>query len=145
MGQLTQFYSVDPGEEHVGIACFDRAPGKSWSVIWAHTFPPEPALDKLVQWIDGGGVQMMLAEQWRVYPGLAEWSECRTAEVIGVLRHHCRWAGVQFETIPARAKKPARAFCRRKGVPLIGDTDHARDAELIGWFYLRPDSAVEPE
>lgn len=134
----TQFYSIDPGEEHVGVAHF-RKEADGWHVAWARTYTPNDAVDMMLPFIERGLPGAVICEQWRVYPGMSEWSECLTAEIIGVMRHACRRKNIPFDTVPARMKKPAEAFTRRASVTLIGDTVHARDAELIGWFFVRPE------
>ena len=138
---LTRFLSIDPGEEHVGVAMFSRSDGK-WEAMWSNTSAPDRAVDYIWHTVAHLAVDNVIAEQWRVYPGMAEWSECRTAEVIGVVRHLCRRFNIPFETVPARVKNPARAFVRRADIPLIGDTVHAKDAELIGWYWINAGEAA---
>lgn len=128
--------AVDPGEEHVGLAFFDVLPSGSEIVKEAFTTTHFGAIDLLKNAIEVRLMRQIVAEQWRVYPGMSNWSECRTAEVIGVLRNLCRWHDMPFATLPARVKKPAMGYINRTRTELKGDTVHARDAELIGWAWV---------
>lgn len=127
--------AVDPGEEHVGIALFDMELPDEWWVQTALTLAPDAAIDRLWDMMLQRQIRHLVVEEWRVHPGNsgAAWSTCKTAEVIGALRYRARSLDTPFDTIPPRVKKPMGGWVRRTNTPLIGDTVHARDAELIGW------------
>lgn len=130
--------AVDPGEKYIGIAHFDAVHDIKCA-DWAMTIDPHQAVPMLWQYMDDRRIDHLVVEEWRIQPGNlgAAWSTCFTAEVIGALRFYAQKLGVPFDTLPPRVKKPAEGYVRRNlALRLVGDTVHARDAELIGWAWL---------
>lgn len=126
--------AIDPGEKHCGLAVFVDGQTRL-----AQTLPP----DGMLSWLESelrrkpGRPMVVVIEEFRVYDDKPmTWSDCRTIEVIGVVAWLCARHGVELVRQPAHLKKPTAGHVRHRGVTLIGDTVHARDAELHGYHYL---------
>lgn len=126
--------AIDPGEKYCGFAVFQGG-----HILKAQTMPPEDMLGRLERelYMKLGWSLTVVIEEFRVYDNKPmTWSDCRTIEVIGVVAWLCTRHGVELVRQPAHLKKPTAGHVRHRGVTLIGDTVHARDAELHGYHYL---------
>ena len=133
--------AIDPGEVHTGIAIFHTGVGNNrpwaWKLDRAYTVHGrELAEDELAMMINDLPWDQIVIEEFRSYPGHNTWSEVKTAWLIGVILHHARRRGIPVKRQKAAIKIPTRAVMRSRGVEMRGDTDHAKDAELHGWFWI---------
>lgn len=131
--------AVDPGERFVGMAWFYKG-----EYVHCDTMSPDDAVDKAWNQIEMEALDVVVAEAWRNYEGgNVTWSECRTAEIIGALRHKCRLHDVEFITQPATIKRPADGrmeyhqltFPDLRSIP-ASERVHAMDAIRHGCWYL---------
>lgn len=106
---------------------------------------PDDAIDLMWGRIEAGHYDQVVAEQWRNYADEKAWSECRTAEINGALRHFCRRHQVAFDTQPARIMRPGLARAKAAGLELpvaaIKELPrlhrpHARSAWIHGAWWL---------
>lgn len=129
--------SFDPGERFCGYAVF-----WDWEILEVNVLSP----DQFVQWawqmIEGDQFDVVVGEQWRNYGDQVTWSECRTVEVLGAIRHKCLQQSVEFCTQAALIKRPGFARMRAHGVEMpdlshipTDDQGHARDAVVHGCWY----------
>ena len=133
--------AIDPGEVHTGFALFRADVGNDRPWVWklrdAWTIDGrELAEDRIVEMLHDLPVEQVVIEEFRIYPGQNTWSEVQTAWLIGVVLHHCRRLGIPIKRQKAAVKKPTFAILRSRGTPLRGDTQHAKDAEAHGWFWI---------
>jgi len=136
---LLRLLAVDPGEvfigyaEFVGIQCMNL-----------DCAGPDEAIDLMWDRIAAGHYDQVVAEQWRNYGDEMSWSECRTAEINGALRHFCRRHEVPFDTQPARIMRPGLARAKHHGMELPEEIQqlpnlhrpHARSAWIHGAWWL---------
>lgn len=138
---LIRLLAVDPGEVFVGYAEFVGT-----DCMNLDCQGPDDAIDTLWGRIRAGHYDFVVAEQWRTYGDeSAVWSECRTAEVNGALRHYCRRYGVPFTTQPARIMRPGLARARHAGIAFPDEAiaeapglhrPHMRSAWIHGAWWL---------
>lgn len=137
---MIRLLAVDPGEVFVGFAEFA---GLECLNLDCHE--PDAAIDLMWDRIQAGHYSQVVAEQWRNYGDEQAWSECRTAEVNGALRHFCRRHKVPFDTQPARIMRPglARASYHGLELPVAAiralprlHRPHARSAWIHGAWWL---------
>lgn len=137
---MIRLLAVDPGEVFVGYAEF--VGHECLNLDCGH---PDEVIDRMWSRIDAGHYDQVVAEAWRNYGDSQAWSECRTAEVIGALRHKCRQRDVPFVTQPARIMRPglARAASRGLDLPVAAirqlpnlHRPHARSAWIHGAWWL---------
>lgn len=135
--------SVDPGEVHVGVTYW-----KDTEPVWAKEFAPDEFVDWLIAAIAEGRVEMIVYEIFLLYPG-AEinrnqmGSTFATCELIGVMRHLCRRAGLPFVGYQASHHKAQYKNSQFKP-PLkphrawksYGHGSHTKDAENLGIYHL---------
>jgi|GEM_PF-6273639 len=119
--------AVDPGAEHCGLALF------AGDHVDVSTHPPK----RLIEIVEASLPATLVCEEWRTraLPALTG-DPLRTVEVIGVLRFLAERSSSPFVLQSPTIKRPAAAMVRRRGIRLTGETEHARDAELHGWYYL---------
>lgn len=136
--------SIDPGEAHCGWSSWHIA-GLEPLLEGIDVYSPE----RLIDWLCKEPAylrtfDLVVCEEWRVYDGgQATWSTCATAEVIGMLRHHCRWDRVPLVMQKAAIKRPAFGWMRHHGKAMpdlahipSGDRQHAKDAVAHFWRWL---------
>lgn len=131
--------SVDPGAVHCGVAWwrFGDEPNDLWNCRWAIEMAPEDCVDFIRDLVRRVSNLRVFVEGFWLKPGLAALqqagSSMETVEVIGTIRHLCRWSGVDFnkvangqDAIATRLKAAGYQFRSR------GYGDHAKDAECVG-------------
>lgn len=123
--------AVDPGDKHVGIAWWRSRNGER--VAETHTAElAVGAVEKLLEVGDEGAVVLVI-EEFRLYPGKDKpqaYSQMETSEMIGALKYVARKLGVPAVEQGAYIKNPTRRQLRARGIVQVGDTVHAKDAEL---------------
>lgn len=130
-----QLVAIDPGEIHCGVATWND----SDTDPHVYEYDPELLAEVLESWYHGSGWKpTTVIEEFRLYPWKAQeqgYSQLKTVEVIGVVRHLCRRFGVTLVEQSATIKKPTFAQLQARGVLLKGTNQHMRDAEAHGWYY----------
>ena len=122
--------AVDPGSVHCGLAFFVGG-------VCADAVTVDPPT--LFAVVRAAMPALIVCESFRLRADVARslaGDPLATVEAIGVLRYLADTAGVPFVLQSPTIKRPTRAMVRRRGIELIGDTEHARDAELHGWHWL---------
>lgn len=128
--------AIDPGEVHCGIAVF-----KSGRAAWSTCTVDQPTLfDTVRDALVRRATDVVVCEEYRLYPWLLQqqgFSPVTTVEAIGVVRYLCVQHAMRFVLQPATIKKPTFGIIKKRGIALIGKTQHERDAEAHAWhFYL---------
>lgn len=134
MAKLSKFYSIDPGDVHVGVALF-----KGQRCMWAREFTPEGILKYLADHLNGS--EALVVERFQLYPHLAQkqsGSDMLTSQLIGALRLLACQKGVPVVIQQAALKTPAESAIIKRNVPRqsTGNGDHAKDAETHGYAYI---------
>lgn len=133
--------SVDPGAVHCGYAFWkdgiDSITGElRWKCHEAYELGPDAFLDRARMYIENKWFDRVVAEEFRLQrdKALAQTgSSFGTVEVIGVLRHLCRWNNVPFETVTSLARDAA--FIKMKAVKYRFPKDpdgHMKSAVCVG-------------
>lgn len=99
--------SIDPGAVHTAYAVWelhaDQATnGTRWKCMEAHETTPDNFLDQFREWVDLHKYDRVAIEEFRLHGNKAlqqTGSSFGTVEVIGVVRHLCRWADVPLQII----------------------------------------------
>jgi len=129
--------SVDPGGVHCGVACWVRA-DDLWECRWAVEMTPEACVDYVRDAINSDDPpEQTICEGFWLKPGMdalrQAGSQMETCEVIGVVVHSCRWAGVPCIKV---ANGQQSIITRLEAVDYRwvsrGHGKHAKDAEAIG-------------
>lgn len=134
--------SVDPGDVHVGVCYWiGREPQ------WAEEFDQDTFVDWLVPRVARKEIELVIYEVFMLYHDKAvqqTGSKFLTPELIGVMRHLCRRAGVPFHGYQASTHKQIykNPIFRPPQKPLkawvsYGHGSHCKDAECAGVWYLR--------
>ena len=151
--------AIDPGDVHIGLACGvalrDGDPGSD-ELVYAFEMGHTPALFAIHTAIQAGWIDLLIVEEWRLYPDKAMQqvgSEMLTAQMIGAIRwmvaHKHRWqseveSATQAELKPQLVMQPAsiqnttKAYLRKLGIERtsVKGADHALSAELHWWKYV---------
>lgn len=133
--------SIDPGSAHCAWAIWELQPdriteGTRWKCIYAAELGPEEFLDNAKRWISGREFAQVAIEAFFLQSdkALAQiGSSFGTVEVIGVVRHLCRWNSVPFETVTSSARDAA--FIKMKTVKYKFPKDragHMKSAICVG-------------
>lgn len=134
----SEFYAVDPGDVHVGLAYF-----RDGSCVWAREFDPTGALRFLREHLPGSDA--LVVERYQLYPHLAQLqqgSDMRTSQMIGALKYLAWRVQVPVYIQQAALKKTAESLINHRKIQRqsLGAGNHAKDAETHGYAYLwRPD------
>lgn len=132
--------AVDPGELYIGAAVYH-----GWECLQADTIlGAAEAVDRFWREIEDGRYDVVVSEQWRNFDAQVTWSEVRTVEVIGALRHKCRQQQVPFFVQPSAILRPGRARMAAHGlqVPDLShitpakNRTHAENAVVHGAWHL---------
>lgn len=139
----THVISIDPGAVHCGIAywrlgddAFDDEP-VLWNCVWAIEMTPDDCVDFVREAVKRIGNLKIAVEGFWLKPGKAALqqagSSMETVEIIGTVRHLCRWSGTPFtkvangqDAIATRLKAAGYEFRSH------GYGGHAKDAECVG-------------
>lgn len=129
--------SIDPGAVHCGIAHWAEDEGL-WQCIWAKEMSPEGCVDFVREAVNGTSPpSLVIVEGFWLKPGMdalrQAGSQMETCEVIGVVVHSCRWAGVPCAKV---ANGQQSIITRLEAVDYRwvshGYGKHAKDAEAVG-------------
>lgn len=131
-----RLFSFDPGGPHVGIAMWELR-GERWRCTQARECLPEEFGDYVRRFIDGGLVTAVAYEVFRLGGGREAMqqrgSTFPTVECIGLARHHCRWAGVEFRGVERGVRKATLTRMKAIGWQFPrGVSGHVRDAIAVG-------------
>lgn len=122
--------AVDPGDKHVGVASWSDTGDRE-----ARTLSADEAVDHVRRLLEVGdeGEVVLVIEEFRLYPGKDKpqaYSQMETSEMIGALKYIARELGVEVVEQGAYIKNPTRRQLQARGIVQVGDTVHAKDAEL---------------
>lgn len=137
--------SLDPGAVHCGVAVWARAESGLWSCPSAVEMTPEDCVDFVREEVSGVSVtgpparvpDQVVVEGFWLKGGLdairQAGSEMETTEVIGAVRHLCRWAEVPFQKV-ANGQDAIITRLDAAGYEWTshGHGGHAKDAEAVG-------------
>jgi hypothetical protein len=152
--------AIDPGDKHVGVAlglAFAQPHPETGAVVaedelfvcWQ--MDPVPALNAIDTAVNAGWVDILVIEDWRVYPDKATelvGSRCETARFLGAVEHLVRKynrmgtavEGHQCELVeqPAIVQAQAKAKLREYKMDRTSKPNepHALSAELHFWFLI---------
>lgn len=116
--------AVDPGELYIGAAVYH-----GWECLNADTIlGADEAVDRFWREIEDGRYDVVVSEQWRNFDAQVTWSEVRTVEVIGSLRHKCRQSNIPFFCQPSTILRPGRARMAAHDLE-IPDLTHIKPAK----------------
>lgn len=133
--------SVDPGSVHCGYAFWkddeDVLTGtRRWKCHEAYELGPDEFLDRAKTYLENKWFDRVAVEEFRLQGNKAlaqTGSSFGTVEVIGVLRHLCRWNNVPFELITPLARDAA--FIKMKAIGYRFPKDgpgHTKSAICVG-------------
>lgn len=135
--------SVDPGDRHVGVTAW-----RGTEPQWSKEFTPDGWVDWLVAAVAAKDLELIVYEVFLLYPGAEVnrnqmGSTFGTCELIGVMRHLCRRAGLPFVGYQASHHKAQYKNSQFKP-PLkphrswksYGHGSHCKDSENIGLYHL---------
>lgn len=148
-----RFLAIDPGDEHVGLAEFERGPEGPWYCAWAGEMTPERFLPWYVEGLKKDRWEHVVVESWRLFPESAKFyigSDMPTSRLIGAI---CALAAfipdeigwfddpVKITLQSPQIKVPTRGVLKRRKLRSVAKIlkvagDHASDAELHGYKYL---------
>lgn len=126
--------AIDPGDKHVGIAWWYTDGSRH-----AKTLEAESAMDTIknvienVQMADGDEDCVLVIEEFRLYANKAmaqSWEPMLTSEMIGAIKYVAGEMDVEVVEQGAYIKNPTRKQLQARGIVQVGDTIHAKDAEL---------------
>lgn len=134
--------SIDPGAVHCGVAIWVEEQG-----LWTCTFAVEMGMEACIDFVKAAitvGVDQLeyqmpevIIEGFWLKPGLDAMrqagSEMETTEVIGAVRHLCRWEGAKFTKV-ANGQQAIITRLEAAGYKWTsrGHGGHAKDAEAVG-------------
>lgn len=142
--------AIDPGGTHVGMALMDTDEIRC-ERAWEET--PATALEYLRVHLAAGDVDVLVIEEFRLYPWLAQtlsYSDFPTVQIIGAMKwlwatcgatvFHGEKMPCQLKMQPATIKDPTRNLLRGRGIKSTAKKakagGHAADAELHGWHCM---------
>lgn len=132
--------SIDPGAVHCGVALWRRLPSSVlWQCDWAVEMTPEGCIDYVADALASldGKPESVIIEGFWLKPGKAALqqtgSTMETVEVIGAVKHLCRWQGVGFIKV-ANGQRAIIQRLNAVGYEWVsrGHGGHAKDAEAVG-------------
>lgn len=143
--------AVDPGDEHVGVAWFDRQE-KGWGCVLVQEMTPEEFWAYLGPALRSGLFRYLVVESWALYRDMAVkliGSEMETSQLIGAIKYMHWLANAEAHLNPnwehdvelvlqaPKIKKAVFAILARKGYKFTADrlkvpAQHVRDAEVHG-------------
>lgn len=131
--------AIDPGEVHVGVAWFSDHDYYAEEHSAAEIRPAE-----LIRTLEQEVLDTVICEEFRLYPWKMKeqgFSQFKTIELIGVIKHICTKRHIDLIEQPANIKKPTdgilTTLSKNAVFPSHRHGGHARDAELHGWYYFR--------
>lgn len=150
-----RFLAIDPGDEHVGLAEFERKRDGIWYCVWAGEKRPDEFLEWYVAGLRSARWEWVVCESWRLFPESAKFyvgSDMPTSRLIGAIHALAvfvpdtggAWFDLELPRITLQSpqiKVPTRGVLKRRKLRSIAKVlkvtgDHASDAELHGFKYL---------
>lgn len=139
--------AIDPGDVHIGLACFhdtwDEDEGLGWRCIEAYEYTREQLYHQLLRGLIGDNWDAVVVERFNLYPEVAmklTGQEMLTSEAIGAIELACLRVGVPMFKQPAAWQQPTLGLLRQFGLKSTAKLNktgpHALSAELHGWAYL---------
>lgn len=133
--------SIDPGAVHCAFAVWElhadpATEGSRWKCMEAHETGPDEFLDMFRRWTEHHDYDQVAIEEFRLQGNKAlaqTGSTMGTSEVIGVVKHLCRWTNT-----PLRIVRPLdrdATFTRMKAVKFAFPKDqlgHMKAAICVG-------------
>ena len=98
---------------------------------------PGQAVNEVIALMTQNKVDELVVEEFVLYPEEYQqqiWSDMKTSQLIGVLKHIAYMFRIPIEMQGASIKTSTRRQLRARGIKLRGPTEHARDAELHLWY-----------
>lgn len=142
--------AVDPGDEHVGVAWFDKQ-GDAWGCVYVEEMTPEEFRAYLGPALGSGLFEYFVLETFALYGDKAlqqTGSHFLTSQLIGLAKY-VHWMVNEYSDFevelvlqPPSVKKPVFAILARKKYQFTSDRlkvpgQHVRDAEVHGVKFLR--------
>ena len=134
--------AIDPGETVGFCATFGGETPHEEAFLGHHygvgSLPMWDFLDYLGPFIRNDGVQQIVLEEYRVYPGDAMMHSGKTiptSECIGAIKMIARQKGVPVREQQTAIKKPMAGLLKGRGFKSIGNNQHEKDAELHLWHF----------
>lgn len=140
--------AVDPGDEHVGVAWFDKQE-KGWGCVLVLEMTPGEFQEYLGPALHSGIFRYFVVESFALQRAKALQqigSEFETSQLIGVCKYvHWLATGeheIHLEMQPPSIKKAIFAILARKGYKFTADrlkvpAQHVRDAEVHGIRFIK--------
>lgn len=129
--------SIDPGAVHCGVAMWAQDSDGLWECSQAVEMTPEECVDAIRAEVVHGIVDEVIVEGFWLKGGMGAivqaGSEMETTEVIGTIRHLCRWHNVPFQKV-ANGQQSIHTRMKAVGYQYKshGSGNHAKDAEAVG-------------
>ncbi|QXJ40724.1 putative endonuclease [Curtobacterium phage Parvaparticeps] len=154
LGLGIRLLAVDPGGEHVGVACFQQNSDATWECVWAGEYEPLEFEDWLSEAMVRGQIDILVVEEFRLFPDKAAQqtgSDMPTSRLIGAIQYiwrmtqhvEARWPATapEFHFQPPSIKTPTRSLMRARSITSMSKflkipLDHAADAELHGYYHI---------
>jgi hypothetical protein len=141
--------AVDPGDEHVGVAWFDKQ-GDAWGCVYVEEMTPIEFQAYIGPALNSGMFRYFVLESFSLYGDKAmeqTGSEMLTSQMIGMAKYAYYLAertGVLIDLVMQQpsAKKPVFAILARKKYQFTADRlkvpgQHVRDAEVHGVKFIK--------
>lgn len=132
MGKSQVIVGIDPGDQHVGYAVWDKLNG-----IRSRELTPNECCGLIESGLPEPDV--LVIEEFRLYPdkaGAQSWSPMLTAELIGALKWIAKGKGTPVVLQPAYVKIPTARRCTAQRLEWKVLSGHASDARLHCFHYL---------
>lgn len=130
--------SIDPGAVHCGVADWIQDDDRGlWTCTRAVEMTPDDCVDYVRERVSTDSVNLVIVEGFWLKPGLDAMrqagSQMETTEVIGAIRHLCRWYLVPFTKV-ANGQQSIHTRMKAVGYKYEshGHGNHAKDAEAVG-------------
>lgn len=148
--------AVDPGDEHVGVAWFDKQ-GDAWGCVYVEEMTPEQFRGYIGPALRSGFFRWFVLESFALYGDKAlqqTGSEMETAQLIGVCKYVVEEVNRESHLNPSMdrevelvmqqpsIKKAVFAILARKKYQFTADrmkvpAQHVRDAEVHGIRFIK--------
>lgn len=142
--------AVDPGDEHVGVAWFDKQEG-SWGCVYVEEMTPDGFRSYIGPALDSGLFRYLVVESFSLYGDKAleqTGSQMETPQMIGMIKYAWWLAfnriGIDLTLVfqQPSIKKAVFAILARKKYQFTADRlnvpgQHVRDAEVHGVKFVK--------
>lgn len=148
--------AVDPGDEHVGVAWFDKQEG-GWGCVLVLEMTPDEFAEYLEPALHSGIFRYFVYESWSLRRDMAVkmiGSEFETCQMIGMIKYVTHKVNssshlnpditqeVELVVQSPKVKKATFAITARKGYQSTADrlkvpAQHVRDAEIHGIHFIK--------